>query len=96
MSADPLTIAALRRQTARRHPAWFDGEGRRRDWLAKHQRALILLLADGHSIESAAANLEISHQTAKNYLRDARERSGCQTSYELIARVVREDMERKQ
>jgi DNA-binding CsgD family transcriptional regulator len=46
------------------------------------------MLVDGHSIGSAAAQLGIKEQVAKNHLRHARHRAGGMNTYALVAKVA--------
>ena len=56
------------------------------------QEQLVRLLTEGHSIESAAATLGITHMTAKNYLQTARDRTGM-NNFEMVAKLAVQDFQ---
>lgn len=49
-----------------------------------------MLMADGQPPKGAARILRISHRTAQSHLAAARAKHGCRTTYQLIARFIKE------
>lgn len=57
------------------------------------ERTIFRLLAEGHSRESAAANMGITYRTIKNYIVTARLKTAM-TTEQLVAKVAVEDYKR--
>lgn len=58
--------------------------------LSQRQREIVVRLAAGETQKSIARRLGISYSTVRNHLRQARERTDCQTSLELAFKADKE------
>ena len=56
--------------------------------LTPRQYEIPLLIAKGHSISEITSILTINKATIKNHLGTAKKKTGCKTSWELVARVA--------
>lgn len=60
------------------------------DKLSPRQRQVTELLCEGYTHRGVANKLGISPNTVRDYVNTARLRAGCETTYQLIAVVVKE------